>query len=95
VPEASQSVARDALLSLLFPLWQLVIAVVLVGVLAVAARRLAHRGRSRMTTAVLITGAAVLATAVAILLASAPSVLLGGADPGAVDRPRPVAPAGA
>jgi hypothetical protein len=74
---AARFVTSDALLSMLFPLWQLLISVVLLGVVAIAARRLAHRGRSRMTTAVLVTGAAILAIAVAILVASAPGFLLG------------------
>ncbi|MEV1143590.1 hypothetical protein [Micromonospora sp. NPDC049799] len=56
--------AEDALLGLLLPIWQLVIgALVLVAVLA-SVRRLARRGPSRMTTALLVTAAAIAGFAV-------------------------------
>jgi hypothetical protein len=57
VPAAS---APDALLGLLVPFWQLVIGVVIVIFLVGATARLAQRGRSRMNTALVVTGAAVL-----------------------------------
>ncbi|GAB3862502.1 hypothetical protein ACFPIJ_55780 [Dactylosporangium cerinum] len=50
----------DALLELLFPLWQLVIGVVVALVLVIATYRLALRGPSRMRTVLLITGAAII-----------------------------------
>ncbi|HEY2949444.1 MAG TPA: hypothetical protein VGJ53_13795 [Micromonosporaceae bacterium] len=56
--------AADALLDLLAPFWQFVIAIcVLLAVLA-SLWRLAARGPSRMTTALLVTGAAVIGFAV-------------------------------
>jgi threonine dehydrogenase-like Zn-dependent dehydrogenase len=64
-------VRADALMNLLFPLWQLVIgAVVLIAVIVVALR-LAHRGRSRMRTAMLVTGAGILGLAVIGILQAA------------------------
>lgn len=61
---ATTVLAEDALLGLLLPIWQLVIgALVLVAVLA-SVRRLARRGRSRMTTALLVTAAAIAGFAV-------------------------------
>jgi hypothetical protein len=69
VPRTSRILAEDALLSMLFPLWQLVIGVCVVLVVALSARRLARRGPSRMTTAVIVSGAAVLGiTALGLLL---------------------------
>ena len=56
-------VAADALLSLLLPFWQLVIGVFVLLMLAVSVRRLASRGRSRMTTALVVSGAAAVALA--------------------------------
>ncbi|HWH32407.1 MAG TPA: hypothetical protein VNU01_07010 [Egibacteraceae bacterium] len=58
-----QNVAADALLGLLLPLWQIAIAVCVVVVLIGSVRRLARRGPSRMTTALVVTGGAVLALA--------------------------------
>ncbi len=52
--------AADALLGMLFPFWQLVLGVVILGFLAATAGRLARRGRSRMNTALVVTGFAVL-----------------------------------
>jgi hypothetical protein len=54
-------VAADALLSLLSPAWQTLIAVCLLIVTILGLRRLAARGRARMTTAVLVTGGLILA----------------------------------
>lgn len=56
----SAPLAADALLGLLFPFWQFVIGMFVIGVLALSARRLANRGRSRMTTALVVSGAAVI-----------------------------------
>jgi peptidoglycan/LPS O-acetylase OafA/YrhL len=61
--------AADALLGLLFPFWQLVIGIFVVLLLAVSVRRLARRGRSRMTTALLVSGAAAVAFAAVGILA--------------------------
>lgn len=56
--------AEEAVLGLLLPFWQLVIgAFVLFAVLA-SVRRLARRGPSRMTTALLVTAAAIASLAV-------------------------------
>lgn len=61
--------AADALLGLLFPFWQLVIGLFVLVMLAASVRRLARRGRSRMTTALLVSGAATVAIAtIGILL---------------------------
>jgi hypothetical protein len=55
--------AADALLGMLLPFWQLVIGVFVLLILALSVRRLARRGRSRMTTALLVSGAAAVAIA--------------------------------
>lgn len=49
----------DALLELLFPVWQFVIGVVVALVVVIATYRLALRGPSRMGTMLLVTGAAI------------------------------------
>jgi hypothetical protein len=54
-------VAADALLSLLHPAWQTLIAVCLLIVTILGLRRLAARGPARMTTAVLVTGGLIVA----------------------------------
>jgi hypothetical protein len=69
VLRAFRPLAEDALLSMLFPLWQLVIAVVVLIVMTIAVWRLARRGRSRMTTAVVVTAVVVVGiNALAVLL---------------------------
>jgi hypothetical protein len=61
---------EDALLATLAPVWQIVIGgCVLVAVVAASAR-LARRGRSRMTTALLVTGAAIVGLALLGVLAN-------------------------
>jgi hypothetical protein len=61
---------QDALLDLLFPLWQVVIGGCLVAVLLVSVHRLLGRGPSRMSRALVVTGGAAVAVAVlGILLA--------------------------
>jgi predicted permease len=66
--DPSSVLAADALLGLLLPFWQIVIGgSVLVAVL-VSVRRLARRGPSRMTTALIVTGGAVIFLAVVGLL---------------------------
>ncbi len=49
----------DALLGLLAPFWQLVVGAAVVVFTLGAAARLARRGRSRMNTAIVVTGGAV------------------------------------
>ncbi|MFG1775846.1 hypothetical protein ACGFIR_21240 [Micromonospora sp. NPDC049051] len=56
--------AEDALTGLLLPFWQLVIGAFVVFVVLVSVTRLAKRGRSRMTTALLVTAAAIAGLAV-------------------------------
>jgi hypothetical protein len=60
--------ATDALLSMLAPLWQTAIAAVVVLVVLVASARLAVRGRSRMRTALLIIGGALVMVTALIAL---------------------------
>lgn len=50
----------DALMDLLFPLWQFVIGAMVAVVVAVVGLRLARRGRSRMRTAMVVVGAGIL-----------------------------------
>jgi hypothetical protein len=54
------TIAADALLGMLLPFWQLVLGVVILIFLVGASVRLARRGRSRMNTAIVVTGAAVI-----------------------------------
>ncbi|MFY1698691.1 MULTISPECIES: hypothetical protein [unclassified Solwaraspora] len=56
--------AIDAISALLLPFWQLVIGTVVVLAVVVSVRRLARRGRSRMTNAMLIIAGAILGLAV-------------------------------
>jgi hypothetical protein len=63
MPDGRQLLAEDALLGMLFPFWQLVIGLLVVLALGGAAYRLAVRGPSRMTTALLVTGGAVVGIA--------------------------------
>lgn len=57
----NRPLAQDALLNLLLPFWQVVIGLCVVAAVVVVAVRLARRGPSRITTALALTGAAVLA----------------------------------
>ena len=52
--------SEDALLGMLFPVWQLVIAVCLVIVTVIAGHKLLMRGPSRMSRGVMVAGGAVL-----------------------------------
>lgn len=52
--------AQDALLNLLLPAWQIAIGLCVLAAVVVAGFRLARRGPSRITTALLLTGGAVL-----------------------------------
>ncbi|KAB1922125.1 hypothetical protein PSH03_006338 [Micromonospora sp. PSH03] len=56
--------AEEALLGLIGPFWQVVIGAVVLVVLVLSVGRLARRGRSRMTTALLVTAAAIAGFAV-------------------------------
>lgn len=64
----SSVLAADALLGLLLPFWQVVIGGCVLLALLVSVRRLARRGPSRMTTALIVTGGAVIFLAVIGLL---------------------------
>jgi hypothetical protein len=50
------TLAADALLGLLLPFWQVVLGVAIVIFVIGASIRLARRGRSRMNTAIVVTG---------------------------------------
>lgn len=52
--------AQDALLNLLLPVWQLAIGLCVVAAVVVVGFRLAQRGPSRVTTALVLSGGAVL-----------------------------------
>jgi len=61
--------AEDALLGMLLPIWQLIIGLCVLLAVAAAFYRLAQRGPSRMTTALLVVGFAVVGVAVLSYLA--------------------------
>ncbi|WCN80379.1 hypothetical protein [Micromonospora sp. LH3U1] len=56
--------AEEALLGILLPFWQVVIGAVVLVVLVLSVGRLARRGKSRMTTALLVTAVAIAGFAV-------------------------------
>jgi hypothetical protein len=56
--------ATDALLNLLLPFWQVVIGGLVLVALVGSVGRLARRGPSRMTTGLLVSGAALLGLAI-------------------------------
>jgi hypothetical protein len=56
--------AQDALLSLLLPIWQVAIGLCVVAAVVVVGVRLARRGPSRVSTALLLTGGAVVTVCV-------------------------------
>ncbi|MGH3681099.1 MAG: hypothetical protein ACRDT2_12760 [Natronosporangium sp.] len=60
--------AQDALLNLLLPIWQLAIGVCVLAAVVVVGVRLAQRGPSRVTTALVLTGGAVAGVCVVGLL---------------------------
>ncbi|MFI1193618.1 hypothetical protein ACH4T9_10200 [Micromonospora sp. NPDC020750] len=63
------TLAEEALLGLLMPFWQLVIGAVVLVVILVSVGRLARRGTSRMTTALLVTAGAIAGlTVIGVLL---------------------------
>ena len=61
---STRPLAADALLDMLVPLWQLVIAVLVLVTVVVSVLRLAKRGPSRMGAAMLVVGGAVVCLAV-------------------------------
>jgi hypothetical protein len=61
---SSRTVAADALLDMLLPLWQLVIGALVLVTVVVSMHRLFQRGPSRMGGAMLLTGGAVIGLAV-------------------------------
>lgn len=61
---SSRTVAADALLDLLFPLWQFVIGALVLVTLVVSISRLVRRGPTRMGGAMLLAGGAVIGLAV-------------------------------
>jgi hypothetical protein len=64
------TIAADALLGLLLPFWQLVLGVVIIVFVVGASVRLARRGRSRMNTAIIVTGVALVGLVVIGVLSS-------------------------
>jgi hypothetical protein len=63
------TLAEETLLGLLLPFWQLVIGAFVLFVVLVSVGRLVRRGPSRMTTALLITAAAIAGfTVIGVLL---------------------------
>jgi asparagine N-glycosylation enzyme membrane subunit Stt3 len=62
--------AQDAVLGLLLPFWQFVLGIVILAFVLFAAVRLARRGRSRMNTALVVTGTAVISLMILGVLTS-------------------------
>ncbi|MFC4107243.1 hypothetical protein [Micromonospora zhanjiangensis] len=68
---AGHVLAEEAVLGLLLPMWHLVIGALVLFAVVASVRRLARRGRSRMTTALLVTAGTIISFAViGILLQS-------------------------
>ncbi len=61
---SSPTLAADALLDLLMPMWQILIGALVLVTLVVSLSRLIRRGPSRMGGAMLLTGGAVIGLAV-------------------------------
>lgn len=59
--DPAPALAQDALLNLLIPLWRVVIGLCVIAAVVVVTVRLARRGPSRITTALLAVGAVLLA----------------------------------
>ncbi|MER7440394.1 hypothetical protein [Micromonospora avicenniae] len=62
--QSAAPLAEEAMLGLLLPFWQLVIGAFVLVVVVLSLGRLARRGRSRMTTALVVTAAAIAGFAV-------------------------------
>ncbi|GIF18803.1 hypothetical protein BJ973_005850 [Actinoplanes tereljensis] len=60
----SPTLAADALLDLVFPVWQFVIGALVLVTLVVSVQRMVRRGPSRMGGAMLLAGGAVIGVAV-------------------------------
>lgn len=58
------TVAQDSLSALLLPIWQLLIGSLVLLAVVTSAYRLARRGRSRMTTGLLVTATVIVGLAV-------------------------------
>jgi hypothetical protein len=69
-PTAKATTTDNGLLGALVPFWQLVIGTCVLITVVAASARLARRGRSRMTTALLVTGTAAVVLAVIGVLTS-------------------------
>jgi hypothetical protein len=66
---AADVLAEEAVLGLLLPIWHLVIGTLVLLAVVASVRRLARRGRSRMTTALLVTAGTIIGlTVVGVLL---------------------------
>jgi hypothetical protein len=64
------TMSQDALLGLLFPVWQLLIGVAVLVTVVLCSWRLLRRGPSRMTRALIVTGSAAIGLAtLGVLLA--------------------------
>lgn len=59
VPRSTTFLAEEVLLGRLLPFWQLVIGILVLFAVLAGIQRLARRGPSRMTTALLVTAAAI------------------------------------
>ncbi|WP_213453343.1 hypothetical protein [Rhizomonospora bruguierae] len=69
MPSVHRQLAAEALTDLLLPFWHFVIGSLVLVMVVVAGARLLRRGRSRMTTAMVVTAAAVIGLAtIGILL---------------------------
>jgi hypothetical protein len=69
-PAAPSGLAQDALLNLLLPFWQVAIGLCVLAAVVVVGVRLARRGPSRVTTALALSGGAVVGIcALGLLLA--------------------------
>ena len=62
--ETGTILAQDSLSGLLLPIWQLLIGGLVLVALVASVRRLARRGRSRMTTGLLVTASVIVGVAV-------------------------------
>jgi hypothetical protein len=59
--DTGRVLAQDALLNLLLPIWQMAIGLCVLAAVVVVGLRLARRGSSRVTTALVLSGGAVIA----------------------------------
>lgn len=66
-----RTLANDALFGLLLPIWQVVIGALVLIAMAVSVQRLARRGQSRMSAALLIVGGMIVGIAALSMLLGA------------------------